>query len=162
MWIFHNNETGTEFKVELHLDWEVNGAALSDNYTPRDVGARDLWNTWFEAYGRRPHTKLGAGWATINWSVSGPASSAIFEAAPFVYNDAGTTNESFLDYFSWPVHEQTSERLQWSALPVLDKRWTLEQADKGGFFQEATGWKPSPYQPLIHLPSLAQAAGLPY
>ncbi|WP_328491313.1 hypothetical protein OHS59_44295 [Streptomyces sp. NBC_00414] len=34
--------------------------------------------------------------------------------------------------------------LLWLRSTVLDRGWNNSTADKGGFIQEATGWKPSP------------------
>jgi hypothetical protein len=44
--------------------------------------------------------------------------------------------------------------MNWFMLPVVDKLWNSERFDKGGFIQEATGWKPSILQPCIYLPTL--------
>jgi len=58
-----------------------------------------------------------------------------------------------------PVNAKTGEPLNWFALPVVDKRWNTRRADKGGFIQEHTGWKPSVLQPYVYLPSLMEARG---
>jgi len=39
-------------------------------------------------------------------------------------------------------------------LPIADMSWNDERADKGGFIQEATGWKPAILQPYLYLPAL--------
>ena len=62
--------------------------------------------------------------------------------------------EDFLSYYSWPVNSKTGERLNWLTLPVIDKRWVGKHGEKGGFIQEATGWKPAVLQPFVYLPSL--------
>jgi len=41
-------------------------------------------------------------------------------------------------------------------LPVQDKLWRPGQAGKGGFIQEATGWKPAILQPFVYLQSLLE------
>ena len=51
----------------------------------------------------------------------------------------------------------TGEELNWLTLPVVDKLWNRKRADKGGFIQEATGWKPAIFQPYVYLPSLMSA-----
>ena len=51
------------------------------------------------------------------------------------------------------------ERLNWLLLPVEDKLWNAKQANKGGFIQEATGWKPSILQPFVYLPALLKGTG---
>ncbi|NER28870.1 MAG: hypothetical protein F6J89_14840 [Symploca sp. SIO1C4] len=60
----------------------------------------------------------------------------------------------FLNYFTSPVHFKTGEPLNWLSLPVVDKLWNNQRADKGGFIQEATGWKPSILQPFVYLRAL--------
>ena len=67
--------------------------------------------------------------------------------------------EDFLTFFSWPEHAETGEALNWLRLPVLNKLWDDGHADKGGFIQSATGWKPSPYQTVMSLNSLTRAVG---
>lgn len=49
------------------------------------------------------------------------------------------------------------DRLNGLTLPVDDMRWTRRRADKGGFIQEATGWKPNVLQPFVYLPLLLHA-----
>lgn len=65
--------------------------------------------------------------------------------------------EDFLSFFEWPVHPATGERLNWLTLPVVNKRWTRRRATKGGFIQQAAGWKPRILQPYVYIPSLASA-----
>ena len=57
----------------------------------------------------------------------------------------------------WPVDAETGDELDWLALPVVDKLWNSKRGDKGGFIQEATGWKPSILQPHVFLPALIDA-----
>ena len=163
MWIFSSKHDGQELQTDLTLDWQVNGTVLSNHYTPQETDATELWQIWLERYGRRDHPELGAGWVPIAWYVRGATSATghVFEPAPFAYTHTASSGQTFLDHFTWPEDEATRERLRWSGLPVEDKAWLPGQDDEGGFFQQATGWKPAPYQPLIHLPTLAQAAGLP-
>ena len=80
---------------------------------------------------------------------------------PFQFNHTlDLPDENFLSFYGWPAHSATGEQLNWLTLPVLDKRWNAKRADKGGFIQEATGWKPSILQPFVYLPGLAKASGL--
>jgi len=37
--------------------------------------------------------------------------------------------------------------------------WNARRGDKGGFIQEATGWKPSILQPFVSVETLAEASG---
>jgi hypothetical protein len=161
MWVFHHQQDSREITADLSLDWEINGISIADAYDPEDTDALELWRIWVKRYGHQEHPQLGSGWATISWYVTSPAAK-IIENAPFAYENELPPTPNFLDFFTWPQDEHTGARLRWSTLHVEDKAWTPGRADKGGFFQEATGWKPAPYQPLVHLPSLAGAAGLTY
>ncbi|MYT39010.1 hypothetical protein GTY66_23655 [Streptomyces sp. SID8356] len=63
-------------------------------------------------------------------------------------------------HFTHPAHAETGELVNWLRLPVLDLGWGTERADKGGFIQEVTGWKPSPLQPFMDVQQAARAAGV--
>ena len=79
---------------------------------------------------------------------------------PFQFNHfSGEAEEDFLTVFTWPIDSATGARLNWLSLPVVDKFWNAEAARKGGFIQEATGWKPGILQPYVYLPSLLQGKG---
>jgi hypothetical protein len=52
------------------------------------------------------------------------------------------------------MNADTGERLNLLTLPVVDKLWDHTHADKGGFIQSATGWKPSVLHPFVYLPTL--------
>ena len=67
------------------------------------------------------------------------------------------TVEEFLVHFTWPVNSVSGERLSWLDLPLVDKLWNSQRGDKGGFIQQATGWKPSILQPYVYLPALTSA-----
>ncbi len=56
----------------------------------------------------------------------------------------------------------TGERVNWNSLPIPDAHWTPDQADRGGFVQEVTGWKPSSLQPFVNVELLARSAGLAF
>jgi hypothetical protein len=72
----------------------------------------------------------------------------MLERMPFQHNDTPELPVAdFLTRFTWPVNTATSEPLNWLKLPVIDKHWNAERTDKGGFIQEATGWKPAILQP---------------
>ncbi len=44
-------------------------------------------------------------------------------------------------FFTRPKDPETREPLDWLSLPVVDKLWNSQRAHKGGFIQQATGWK---------------------
>jgi hypothetical protein len=131
-WSITAKASGVEFSTELRLGWEVLGDPVSDDYTPDEISAAELWSIWRRQY---KDERL-----EIFWLVHGDG---IAEFAPFIGQGVG--GEDFLSFFSWPVDSEGT-RLRWTDLPVEDKLWNPERADKGGFIQEYTGWKPSAFQ----------------
>lgn len=74
---------------------------------------------------------------------------------PFQFrHSARRSDKDFLTFFTWPVDPNTGNSLNWLTLSVVDKLWNSKRADKGGFIQGATGWKPAIFQPYVYLPSL--------
>ena len=157
---WRNKQSGYEFRGELHLSWEVHGDPMSDDYSGADdIAAVDLLRRWTDQYYPEAiaETLYGPGAVKIHWSIAGEP----FEAAPFspdvwMLDD----EEDFLTFFTWPTNPETGDRLNFNTLPVKDKVWNDQQWDKGGFIQEATGWKPSPFQPVMYVPTVFAAAGL--
>jgi hypothetical protein len=165
----------------LWLYWEVACDPISDDYYVDDISAADLWREWLTRYPCDEDAEImyGTGAVAIHWFVEGPST---LEAAPFRDTSrdmAGHIRQGltidqakaiegrygFLRHFSWPVHPETRQQVQWSRLPVIDKVWRTTDlpephAHKGGFIQEATGWKPSPLQPYVDVHRLAAVAGL--
>lgn len=145
-----------EWEAELVARWEVSGDPISDNYTPDDISARDLFRLWAD----QVREEFADGLVPIYWSVRSPDAGK-GAAMPFQHEHGeGRIKEDFLTEFDWPLDPQTGERLNWLTLPVVDKRWNAQRADKGGFIQEATGWKPSVLQPYVYLPALVEGTGL--
>ena len=138
------------WECSLSAYWEVAGDPISDNYTPDEISAPDLLALWAKRY-RREHK---GGLVPIHWFVQSDAGQ--FETMPFAYNHFGGKYqlEDFLHFYRWPVHAVSGQPLNWLSLPVVDKLWNEQGGDKGGFIQEATGWKPSILQPFVYLPSL--------
>jgi hypothetical protein len=150
IWTFRNVKNDIERKTRLALLWELNGDPITDDYVPDEASAAELWDMWL-ARSAQPVME-------IYWFVFSPGQGGgIFEAAPFSRSDPEA--EDFLTFFSWPLDEN-GERLRWTSLPVADKLWRDGRADKGGFIQELTGWKPSPLQRLADVDRLALACGL--
>lgn len=157
---WRNKTSGHEFNGELELSWEVHGDPISDDYAGTDeISAADLLRKWTERYYPEAiaETLYGPGAVKIHWFVTGEP----FEGGPFS-PDVWTldSEEDFLTFFTWPVNADTGDRLNFYTLSVRDKVWTEDRWDKGGFIQEATGWKPSPFQPVMHVPTVLAAAGL--
>ena len=133
--------------------WEVMGDPISDDYTPDEITAAELLDMWAKRYSE----KYTDGLVPIWWSVRG-TKTAVAESMPFAYTP-WELPEHFLTHYTWPKEAATGRPLNWLSLPVVDKRWNKKHADKGGFIQEATGWKPSILQPFVYLPSLLNATG---
>lgn len=150
-----------EHVTELVLYAEPLGCWITDDYLPDEITPRQLWDKWVanpDIYLDEEQTQVH-----INWSVTTPTVLGTFEAAPFRVDHprfADSLSEDFLTFFSWPVNTRTGERINWLRLPVLDRGWKGDVADKGGFIQELLGWKPGPLQPYMNPRQLAQAAGI--
>ncbi len=155
-WRFTSLQRGTEFDLPLELVWELNGDPMSDDYLPEEASAPELWSKWVSHYGEPV--------MPIYWYVAGPAK---FEFAPRdlqPQHQGGDQQRDadFLTYYTVPVTGDDDEVIQWSRLPVVDKLWRPNETSKGGFIQEATGWKPSPLQSYADISVLARAAVLDF
>lgn len=147
-WVF-TSRRGYERQSDLQLYWEVNCTSMSDDYLPSEIDAIDLLRMWRRKYA--PGDQV-----PIYWSIW-----PMHETAPFQPSEiAWADGRNFLTYYSWPTNVATGERLNFNRLPVMDFAWNEERGDKGGFFQEATGWKPAPLQPYAPVKQILAAAGL--
>lgn len=160
-WSFTTRRGSYTQTAELVLYPEPDGSAMSDDYLPEDTSALELWRKWTMQYAvtyhRRYPEKYRLGEVPIYWTITQPSFSGIFEAAPHAPN---VMSEDFLTHYTHPVHTVTGERLNWLRLRVMDRAWNETAADKGGFIQEATGWKPSPLQPTMNFLHIGTAAGV--
>jgi hypothetical protein len=122
--------------------------ALSDDYDSDEIDARGLWRIWRERSptGERAETRWGEGAVRLSGLVSGDAA---FGCAPFAVDISGYESEPFLDHYTVPIEVATGDPIQWMRLAIGDKWWRDGRNDKGGVSQEATGWKPSPLQPVF-------------
>jgi len=155
--------------------WEVHCDPMSDDYYIDEIEPEDLWREWVRRYPSDPEAEavFGPGAVSIGWYVEGHGT---FESAPFQdlrplnrglgKHGIGPDTKNFLTYYTEPYDADTGEPIQWAALPVIDKVWREHalprgpHSTKGGFIQEATGWKPSPLQPFVNIELLARASGL--
>lgn len=159
-WVWRSLRSDFGHKSALALYWELNGASITDDFYPDEKDAYDLWRrwvAWLHEGGSWDHER-GYGWVRIYWYVDGDN---CFEFAPFqppILRNG--REEDFLTFFTWPQHEVTGEQINWARLPVTDLRWTPDQPDKGGFIQEATGWKPAYLQWSVYVPDIAAAGRL--
>jgi len=155
-WKFEGRRSGEKWSVTLRAYWEVVLDPLSDDFRPDTMSASSLMKLWL---GRIEGRKFPNGLIPIYWYVDSPGSD-VFESMPFQYQHyLGQTREDFLSFFTWPTKMDTEERLNWLELPVVDKSWNSDCADKGGFIQEATGWRPAILQPFVYLDSLTNTLG---
>ena len=159
-WTWSSHRSGHTWTEELVLYAEPDCSAMSDDYTPDEADARELWRWWVDGYvvkysQRHPGNRPGL--MPIYWSVTLPTATGVFEAAPFTNHGL---SQDFLTHYTHPVNAETGERLNWVRLPVLDRAWNATAADKGGFIQEATGWKPSPLQSTMDVVQIGCAAGV--
>ena len=152
LWCWRIRATGEKVEGYLRLYWEVDGDPITDGFRPEEVSAFDLWQEWARNLADPERVR-------IHWFVICPEE-GVFEVAPFSVR-APSVEEDFLTFFTWPWRESIGELLKWTKLPVVDKRWVPGNGDKGGFIQEATGWKPAPFQETVNVLSLAKAARLP-
>lgn len=151
-WKCQNLKTGFEPEGTLEAYWEVSLDPISDNYTPQEMDANELFHMW----ARQVREKYPNGLIPIYWFVDCKGDAfATFEAMPFQFEHfPGFVAENFLTFFTWPVNATTDEPLNWLSLRVKDKLWNAKQQNKGGFIQQATGWKPAILQPHVYLPTL--------
>ncbi|MFD3336123.1 hypothetical protein ACFWV1_26270 [Streptomyces sp. NPDC058700] len=148
LWTFRTRQSSYQPTTPLYLYWEVDSDWINDEHTPDEISARDLWDRWYSAYATD-------GPVAINWSVRGDR---IFESAPF--SPSPYLPEDFLTHYTWPEHAKTGDPLNWARLPVADRLWNTGRNDKGGFIQQLTGWKPSPFQAHFDAARIAKAVGL--
>lgn len=90
------------------------------------------------------------------------------EHAPYSFDGMTGENHNILSYYSTPHlrdgagRDRAGDRVNWLRIPVMDKLWESfteepDQAYKGGFIQEHTGWKPHALQPTVDMRIFAAA-----
>lgn len=151
-WNLRQLQSGAETEAELRAVYEVYLDPMSDDFTPAEINAQDLFDRWV-AKVRKKHSN---GLVPISWYVEFDGG---LEVMPFQFEHHALV-ENFLTHYAWPVDASSGHLLNWLMLPVMDKHWNAKSANKGGFIQEATGWKPSIFQPFVYLPSLTDARRL--
>lgn len=152
----YSTPAGNEKIGELELIWELLGDPISDDYLPDEISAGELLEQWLRWIWRKKafHRDLGVPHVPIYWSVLGESAATLEGAPPTDLLDRDT---HFGTIYTHPTEEQGGEPLNWLRLPVRDKLWRSGHADKGGFIQEATGFKPSALQPALDLRVLGAA-----
>lgn len=175
LWEFSYKKTGFTQVEELVLYAELNGSTITDDHLPNEITAQALWRMWVTEYADSYHERwpdlYRPGEVHISWFVTRPTIDGIFEGAPHVRDwrtlpgvmddfPMASVQEDSLTHYTHPVNAETKEPINWLRLRVLDLGWNSSAANKGGFIQEATGWKPSPLQPTVDVRALGAAAGL--
>lgn len=160
MWNVVNRDKTFSRETTLWLEYEVAGSIVGDEYDLAEYPA-DLM---LEEYVRQVDSGklqdangLPEGHRHITWSIHG--SNLGGELAPFQpdrWSDM-PEHEDFLTFFQWPKSAVDGVKLNFLQLPVRDMAWNKQQRDRGGFIQEATGWKPAAFQPTLWLPGLFSA-----
>ncbi|KPJ51083.1 MAG: hypothetical protein AMJ38_01040 [Dehalococcoidia bacterium DG_22] len=155
VWNFENRRVGFGCTATLVAYWEVYLDPISDDFTPDEISAAQLLSRWANGVREKYPDEL----IPISWFVRVDGENVkTFEYMPFQFEHFPLPDhEDFLTLFTWPVNVKTGRPLNWMELPVADKLWRPGRSDKGGFIQEATGWKPSMLQPHVYLPSLEKA-----
>lgn len=152
VWRMRSRGASPEQQGILTADWEVHLDPMSDEHSPDEIDARSLLRRWADRVRGLHRDEL----IPISWWVV-CRDQGTYERMPFQVRRGPSDVEppdDFLSFFTWPVNSRTGQPINWLTLPVLDKRWNGRRADKGGFIQEATGWKPSVLQPSVYLPAL--------
>ena len=152
---FHGRIRGPELRFDLQALWDPDGSSISDFHTPQETDATELFELW-AADALRKHPN---GIVPVTWWVLIDEDYYNIKYMPVQFDrSTGEPTRSFIDDYSWPVVEETGQRLVWAELPVVDLHWRSGCADRAGFIQDATNWKPSALTPYLYLPALQQAA----
>ncbi len=154
VWEFQGRRSGDLWKTDLRANWELVLDPVSEDFSAETMSASKLMKLWV---GRIRSRGFSGGLIPIYWYVESE-DARVLESMPFQYEHySGHAREDFLTFFTWPVDAETKSKLNWLELPVLDKEWNTERSHKGGFIQEATGWKPAILQPYVYLNSLTES-----
>lgn len=140
---FYSIKHGFSKNCALDAYWEVALDPISDHFTPNDISAEALFQLWVEEVQR----KYTDGLIPIRWFIRGKG---ITEFFPYQFC---SSEKNFLDYWTHPV-DTNGKLLNFLKLQVRDKLWNKQRCNKGGFIQQAIGWKPSVLQHAIYLPIL--------
>lgn len=133
---FHNIRNGFDCTATLAAYWEVYYDSISDDYTPKEISAVDLFHEW----ARSVRKKYPNGLIPISWFVEVEGDVRTFELIPFQFEHFRSIKpHNFLSFFTWPTNVKTGEPLNWLEISVVDKLWRPGNSNKGGFIQEATG-----------------------
>lgn len=133
----------------LWLYWEVNRDPIADDYYVEERSAGQLYRQWRRgAKGDRER---------IYWYVEGDGICETAQPGMYDVDVVDPANDHwFATYYYPPLEERSRAVVPLQCLPVRDKHWCSSGDAKGGFIQEATGWKPQPFQRWVNLEDLDQ------
>ena len=142
---FRLREGGPTRRERLWAHWEISLAPIY--YNPQETTAEELLHDWAD----RASESFPNGIVPISWFVDGENFKVEFLPGTMQIPEG---HRDFLTYYTHPRRTDTGDRLRWIDLPVPDGDCNHEMASKGGFIQEATGWKPSIFQSFVLLDHL--------
>lgn len=148
---FFNRKLKRELEATSEAHWEVSFDPISDDYTPSEINAYQLFKQWI----KRVQIKHPNGLIPIFWFVNVKGESvSTFERMPFQFEHIqdDIPNEDFLTFFTQPFAADTKQSMNWLTLPVIDKLWNSRRADKGSFIQQATVGSHLFYSPTFTYP----------
>ena len=137
---FRLRESGRPRRTRLWAHWEISLAPIY--YNPQETTAEELLHDW----AARASESYPNGIVPILWLVDGEDFKVEFLPGTMIDPEY---RKDFLSYYTDPRRTDTGELLRWIDLPVPDGDYNHEMASKGGYIQEATGWKPSVFQALV-------------
>jgi hypothetical protein len=160
LWTVENRDGKYTRDTTLWLEYEVAGSIMGDDYSLNDMSPDEMFREYVREFTDSKldsENDLPSGYAHITWSVIGKDLGP--ELAPFQPDrwPSMPEYEDYLTFFKWPVNAATGERADFLTMPVRSMQWNRTQRDRGGFIEEATGWKPAALQPCVFLPGVLAA-----
>lgn len=137
-WFCHDAWGHERSTAELTLVWEVDYAAVSDDFIEGQDDPHEVFELWLQSVTKKYDT-----WVPIYWFIDGIS----FEVAPFSHHNLN--QQDFLSFFTWP-EDVDGNPVNWLALPT--------DHAKSWFFSAVTGWTPAAYQPSVSIDLLRMAA----
>lgn len=119
LWSFSNLSSKRKLEIELVAYWELDFDPISDGYTPHETSAAELFRSWGgQVQQMYPNNLVPVWWYVMSRDAK------VFELMPFQVEYSQYPGD-FLRFFTWPVND-AGRKLDWLALPVIDKAWNKE------------------------------------
>ncbi|OAN29120.1 hypothetical protein A4X17_05970 [Plantibacter sp. H53] len=155
-WLITTTKYAVQKEVRLGLHWWADGDSVSDDYTSDD-SPEEILGVWLA---QLSDDVVHISWSVQVWESDDDRHWSTEPAPRFSQGNFGRNGaDSFETHYRPPQNLSSDEPINWNRLPVVDKLWT-ERGDKGGFLQEVTGWKPSPFQTHVDTRLVLAAAGM--